>query len=73
VQHLSLTYKSNLTEILSKFTKIPIEEITDEVKIFPNHIYVMPSGKILTSVAVFGRIRLLLWCFREQALMALWD
>jgi len=50
VQHLNPDHDSALTEILSRVTKIPIEEITDEVKIYPNHIYVMPSGKILTSV-----------------------
>jgi len=50
VQHLNPAHQSNLTEILSRVTKIPIEEITDDVKILPNHIYVMPSGKILTSV-----------------------
>jgi len=50
VQHLNPAHESNLTEILSRITKIPIEEVTDDVKIFPNHIYVMPSGKILTSV-----------------------
>ncbi len=50
VQHLNPAHESNVTEILSRITAIPIEEITDEVKIFPNHIYVMPSGKILTAV-----------------------
>jgi len=50
VQHLSPEHDSQLTEILSRVTKIPIQEITDEVMIFPNHIYVMPSGKLLTSV-----------------------
>ncbi|MDQ3052100.1 MAG: PAS domain S-box protein, partial [Bacteroidota bacterium] len=50
VQHLNPAHESNLTEILAQVTNIPIQEITDEVKILPNHIYVMPSGKILTSV-----------------------
>ncbi|MDQ3051299.1 MAG: PAS domain S-box protein [Bacteroidota bacterium] len=50
VQHLHPTHESQLTEILARVTEIPIQEITDEVKIFPNNIYVMPSGKILTSV-----------------------
>lgn len=50
VQHLSPTHDSKLTEILSRITKIPNGEITDEVKILLNHIYVMPEGKILTSV-----------------------
>ncbi len=56
VQHLNPAHHSNLTEILSRVTKIPIEEITDEVIILPNHIYVMPSGKILTSVDGFLKL-----------------
>jgi len=50
VKHLNPSYESDLTEILLKLTKNPIQEITDEVKILPNHIYVMPDGKILSSV-----------------------
>ncbi len=50
VQHLNPTHDSKLTEILSRVTKIPIQEITDDVKILPNHSYVMPSGKLLTSI-----------------------
>ncbi len=50
VQHLNPEHESNLTEILSRATQIPVEEITDEVTILPNHIYVMPSGMILTSL-----------------------
>ncbi len=50
VQHLSPMHESHLTEILSRVAKIPIQEITDGVPILPNHIYVIPSGKILTTV-----------------------
>lgn len=50
VQHLSPSYKSHLTEILTRFAKIPVQEITDGITILPNHVYVIPSGKILTSV-----------------------
>lgn len=49
VQHLDASHESALPEILSKVTKIPVLEITDEIKLEPNFIYVIPSNKTLTS------------------------
>ena len=49
VQHLSPTHESLLPEILQRVTKIPVHEITDEIHLAPDHIYVIPSNKILTS------------------------
>jgi two-component system CheB/CheR fusion protein len=56
VQHLNPSHESNLTEILSRGTKIPVQEITDELHIEPNHIYVIPPDKILTTAD--GRLNL---------------
>ncbi len=47
VQHLSPTHESILPEILSHATNIPVQEITDDCKIEPNHIYVIPENKLL--------------------------
>jgi two-component system CheB/CheR fusion protein len=49
VQHLHPTHDSMLTELLSRVAKIPINEITDEIHLAPNHIYVIPENKMLTS------------------------
>ncbi|RUT69558.1 PAS domain S-box protein [Flavobacterium cupreum] len=49
VQHLHPTHESILTELLSRVAKIPINEITDEIHLAPNHIYVIPENKMLTS------------------------
>ncbi|MEO9257916.1 MAG: chemotaxis protein CheB, partial [Crocinitomicaceae bacterium] len=49
VQHLDPTHESLLPEILSRVTKIPVREITDDIKLAPNYIYIIPSNKILTS------------------------
>lgn len=49
VQHLDPTHQSMLPEILQRVTKIPVQEITDDVKLAPDHIYIMPSAKILTA------------------------
>ena len=50
VQHLYAAHESILPEILSRYTKIPVMEITDDIHLAPNHIYVIPENKILTSI-----------------------
>ncbi len=49
VQHLDPSHESMLPEILSRETKIPVHEITDDIHLAPDHIYIIPSNKILTS------------------------
>ncbi len=45
VQHLSPDHKSMLTEILSKKTKMKVQEIDDMDKIKPNNVLVIPYNK----------------------------
>src|ERR1700677_2806164 len=47
VSHLSKTYKSMLSELLSKVTKMPVAEAHDGAPLLPNHIYVIPPNAIL--------------------------
>lgn len=49
VQHLDPAHESILTELLQRITKIPVQEITDNVQVAPNHIYIIPSNKLLTA------------------------
>ncbi len=49
VQHLDPTHESILPEILQRVTKIPVLEITDDIPLAPDHIYVIPSSKMLFS------------------------
>lgn len=49
VQHLAPTHESLLPELLQKVTAIPVLEIEDDVKIKPDHIYVLPSNKMLVA------------------------
>lgn len=49
VQHLDPNHVSMLPEILQRVTKIPVHEITDDIKLVPDNIYIMPSSKILTT------------------------
>lgn len=45
VQHLSPTHKSYLTELLSKITKMKVQDIEDMEKMIPDNIYVIPFDK----------------------------
>jgi two-component system CheB/CheR fusion protein len=56
VQHLEPNHESLLAEILQKSTSIPVQEVTDNVHVEPDHIYIIPSNKLLT--AYDGRLRL---------------
>ncbi len=47
VQHLDPSHESMLADLLKKVTLLPVQEITDEIKVLPNHIYIIPSNKIL--------------------------
>jgi len=49
VQHLDPSHESVLPEILQRVTKIPVHEITEDIHLAPDHIYVIPSNKMLIS------------------------
>ena len=50
VQHLDPEHESMLPEILQRVTNIPVHEITEDIHLAPDHIYTIPSNKILTSI-----------------------
>lgn len=47
VQHLDPNHESLLTELLQKVSSISVTEVSDNIKIEPDHIYVIPSNKIM--------------------------
>lgn len=49
VQHLDPSHDSILPEILQRVTTIPVHEITNDIHLAPNHIYIIPENKVLTS------------------------
>ena len=49
VQHLEPTHESLLVDILQKATKIPVREITNNIHVEPNNIYIIPSNRLLTA------------------------
>jgi two-component system, chemotaxis family, CheB/CheR fusion protein len=56
VQHLDPTHGSMLPEILSRATRIPVEQVTDGVRVRPNQIYVIPANT--TMLMEDGALRL---------------
>lgn len=48
IQHLSPDYKSMMGELLAKTAKLPIEEITNNSKVEPGKIYLIPPVNNLT-------------------------
>jgi two-component system CheB/CheR fusion protein len=57
VQHLSPDHKSFLPSILSKLTKMKVQEIEDMEHIAPNNVYVIPFNKRIKVID--GHIQLL--------------
>ena len=49
VQHLDPSHDSILAELLQRVTRIPVLEVTDNIKVSPDHIYIIPSNKLLTA------------------------
>ncbi|MEO8415703.1 MAG: CheR family methyltransferase, partial [Ginsengibacter sp.] len=49
VQHLHPGHTSALTEILQRETTVPIHEVSDNVKVEPDNIYIIPVNKILVA------------------------
>jgi two-component system, chemotaxis family, CheB/CheR fusion protein len=47
VLHLSPDYESNLAELLQKWTLMPVIQVSEQVKVEANCVYVIPPGKHL--------------------------
>ncbi len=48
IQHLAAGQESMLTDILSRFTVMPVVQVKDGLQVEPNHVYVIPSGSTMT-------------------------
>jgi hypothetical protein len=58
VLHLSPEHESYLAEILRRSTGMPVHQVTDRMKVEPNHVYVIPPAQHLAIEE--GRLRLIL-------------
>ncbi len=48
IQHLDPKHNSIIKDLLAKTTSIPVTEVTDGIKVVPNHVYVIPPNKLMT-------------------------
>jgi two-component system, chemotaxis family, CheB/CheR fusion protein len=49
IQHLDPTHESLLPELLQKVTIVPVLEASNDISVEPDHIYIIPSNKMLTA------------------------
>jgi two-component system, chemotaxis family, CheB/CheR fusion protein len=49
VQHLDPGHESVLPELLQKVTNVPVLEISNDIQVMPDHIYILPSNKMLIA------------------------
>ncbi len=47
--HLSPSHDSQLAHVLQQTTKMPVTQVTDKTRIEPDHVYVIPPDKHLTT------------------------
>ena len=48
VQHLDPQHESALTQLLSRVTSLPVQDVTNDLKVEPNHVYVIPPNTNLS-------------------------
>ncbi len=48
IQHLDPTHASNMVELLRRYTRLPVHEATDALKLEPDHVYMIPPNKGMT-------------------------
>jgi len=46
--HLSPDHESSMAELLQEHTSMQVSQITGQTKIKPNHVYIIPPGKLLS-------------------------
>ena len=48
VPHLDPTHESAMTDLLSRATTMPVLQVTEGIRLRPNHVYVIPPGSDMT-------------------------
>jgi two-component system CheB/CheR fusion protein len=56
VMHLSPEHESHLTELLQPHAKIPVQQVTETVKLVSNRVYVIPPGANLDAIDTHLRL-----------------
>jgi len=48
IQHLDPAHESIVTELIARQTKMPVREVTNGMKVVPNHVYVIPPNTTMS-------------------------
>lgn len=48
IQHLDPTHASNMVELLKRYTAMPVHEATNDIKLAPDHVYMIPPNRNMT-------------------------
>jgi two-component system CheB/CheR fusion protein len=48
VQHLDPAHDSALTQLLSRATSLPVHEVTNKLRVQPNHVYIIPPNTCMS-------------------------
>ncbi|AMM51788.1 hypothetical protein TH61_12205 [Rufibacter sp. DG15C] len=56
VPHLDPTQKGMMTDIIQRYTSLPVQEVTDHLPVQPEHVYVVPSNKETSLEKGFFRL-----------------
>jgi two-component system, chemotaxis family, CheB/CheR fusion protein len=50
IQHIEPSHVSNMVDLIQKYTPMPVIEVKDQVKVEPNHVYMIPQDRA-TSIS----------------------
>lgn len=50
IQHLSPQHESILPELLQKVAPFPVQQITDNIHLEQDHLYIVPENKVVTAI-----------------------
>lgn len=67
VMHLSPEHRSHLPQLLQSHTEMPVRQVTQTIAMAPNHIYVIPPNRNLSSIDTHLRLSELEAARRQRA------
>jgi two-component system CheB/CheR fusion protein len=67
VIHLSPDHESHLADLLQSHVKMPVQQVTETVRLEPNRVYIIPPGHNLSAIDTHLRLSDLETRRRERA------
>ena len=48
IQHMDPSHESFLVDLLQRSTRMPVDEVSDQTVVEPNHVYILPPNALMT-------------------------